>query len=39
MKRDPSSSFMCMHAVIDVGIGMCKELVSTKLGTSSKYKE
>jgi len=38
MKTDPSSSFICMHAVIDVGIGMYKDLVLTEFGISSKRK-
>ena len=39
MKIDPSPSSMCIHVVVDVGIGMCKKLVLAELGTSSKHKE
>jgi len=35
MKTNPSS-FICMHILIDVGMGMCKELMLAESGTSSK---
>ena len=37
-KTNPSPSSICMHAITGVGLGMCKELVLVKLGTTSKHR-
>jgi len=39
MKIDPSLSSIWMHAISEMDRGMCKELISTDLNTSSRHKE
>jgi len=39
MKTDHSLFSICMHAIFEIGKGMCKELILTDLNISSRHKE